>query len=66
MSSTPVNIYYAPCREHGCWLLFKNKPRVPFDSKCSVHGHELQINGIFEGMVTELEAARGWTKQRPD
>ena len=47
-------------------MLFKNKPHVPFDSKCSLHGHELWITGISEGSVTELEAAQGRTKQRPD
>jgi hypothetical protein len=47
-------------------LLFKSKPRLPFDSKCFVHGHELQITTVDEGAVTEFEANQGWTKQRPD
>jgi hypothetical protein len=66
MSYHPVAIYYVPCREEGCWLLFDPKPPLPLSLTCRLHGHQLDITGLAEGIVTEFEAVQGWTKQRPD
>jgi len=66
MGGHPVAIYYVPCREEGCWVLFNPKPLLPLSLTCRLHGHQLDITGLAEGIVTEFEAVRGWTKQRPD
>ncbi len=64
--NNPVNVYFAECREPGCWVLFKSNEEVPSDPKCRLHGHQLATSHFAEGFVTELEAEQGWTLQRPD
>jgi hypothetical protein len=66
MDEQPVPIYYVPCREEGCWVLFATKPPLPLCLTCRVHGHALDIESAGEGLVTEFEAHQGWTRQRPD
>ena len=66
MNQFPVAIYYVPCPEEGCWVLFSPKPPLPLSLTCRLHGHQVDITGLAEGIVTELEAVQGWTKQRPD
>ncbi len=54
------------CPELGCWVLFGTAQQAQRNSICSAHGHELDVTGLAEGMVTEFEAMQGWTKQKPD
>jgi len=58
MSYHPVPIYYVPCREEGCWVLFNPKPPLPLSLTCRLHGHRLDIVGLAEGIVTEYEAVQ--------
>jgi hypothetical protein len=64
MESEPVLVYYLKCRETGCWALFDTRNLT--NPICRKHGHLLNARGINEGLVTEFEAKRGWTWQKPD
>jgi hypothetical protein len=66
MNQFPVAIYYVPCPEDTCWALFKRRPKPSVTPACRLHGHQLELAEVLRGYVTELEAKRGWTKQRPD
>jgi hypothetical protein len=47
-------------------VLFNPKPPLPLSLTCHLHGHQLDITGLAEGIAAELEAVQGWTKQRLD
>jgi hypothetical protein len=65
MDQYPVAIYYVPCQEESCWVLFNPKPPLPLSLTCRLHGHHLDIADVKRGYVTEFEAKQGWTRQRP-
>ena len=56
----PAAIYYVPCQEPGCWVLFKTKEQVPFDPICRLHGCQLIVTEVMKGFVTDKKFWGGY------